>query len=162
MLLGEGSYDDQWHTETVFVRINQRRRHVVIPSTPIIPRDDDDRIVPILALADGIDHRRNPGWPQPCIGPGMVRLLPGRYHPANIGQLTVGNVGQYLRRLQNDIVAPIRAKTQMVDGIRPSPDRTRRWRVIPPSHSCIVEQIRQRWMLEARIHLLRLTSAGTN
>src|SRR5271155_4660117 len=50
----------------------------------------------------------------------------------------------------------------MVDGIWPCPDGTRRWRVIFPTHSRVVEQVHQSFMLETRIHRFRLAAAGIN
>src|SRR5580704_11850329 len=48
----------------------------------------------------------------------------------------------------------------MLDGIGPCPDGTRRWRVIAPTDSRVVEPVQQSCMLETRIHRFRLAAAG--
>src|ERR1700674_5489735 len=92
-LLRERRHDDQRHAKPVFIRVDDCRGNVVIPSSPIVPRDEDGSVVPILTAADGIDNRRNPGRSQTLAAPRMVRFLPGWNHPANVGELTVGDVG---------------------------------------------------------------------
>src|SRR5580704_5795196 len=76
-LPGKGRHHDQRHPKTVLVRVDNIRGDVVIPASPIVPSDDDNGVVPVLALADGINNRRNPGRSQTCIardGPIPARL----------------------------------------------------------------------------------------
>src|SRR5579863_8147806 len=46
---------EQRHAETESFAIELRRRHVVVPSAPIVPRDEDGRRGPQGALSDRID-----------------------------------------------------------------------------------------------------------
>ncbi len=59
--LCERRHHDQWHAKTVLIRVNDRRRDVVVPPSPVVPRNKDDGIGPIGAVANGIDNRRHPG-----------------------------------------------------------------------------------------------------
>src|SRR5580700_4079853 len=63
-----------------------RRREMVVEAATVVPRDDDDRIFPILAFRDGIDNLREVGLCYLMIraaAPGMIVVtdvifLPGR------------------------------------------------------------------------------------
>src|SRR5579863_298786 len=57
---GVWRYDNQRHAKTQLERIVNLRRNMVVPATPIVPRDENRRIVPILTSPDRIDDRTNP------------------------------------------------------------------------------------------------------
>src|SRR5579863_2321590 len=92
----------------------------------------------------------------------MIGFLPGGNHPANVGELAIGDVRQDLRRLQNNVIVPIRAEAQMLNGIRRGPDGTCRWGVIPPADSRVVEQVGQGLMIVAGVRFLSFAATRIN
>src|SRR5580692_10070967 len=53
---------DQGHAETIFIGVDDAwttcdgGTHVVVPASPIIPGNDDGRVRPVLAVANGVHH----------------------------------------------------------------------------------------------------------
>src|SRR5262249_22934718 len=79
------------------VRVDYRRRNVVVPAAPIIPRKKNCCVRPIGAIANRIDDRSDPRWPRAIVLLRMIGSLGGWYYPTHRWQLAVRNVGQYLR-----------------------------------------------------------------
>ena len=52
--------DDARYTEAEAYPIGLRRRNVVVPAAPVVPQNEDRRVVPVLALADAVDDRGDP------------------------------------------------------------------------------------------------------
>src|SRR5271156_1004312 len=87
--------------------VNNRGCDVVVPSSPIVPRDENRGVGPILTVADGIDNRCYPGGSRAVVAAGMIGFLRRRNYPAHGGEITGLNVGQDLGVLQDDVVRPI-------------------------------------------------------
>ena len=70
-----GRDDDQRHAEAVYVtatplcavRENLGGRNVIIPAAPIIPRDENRGVRPILAVADGVYDEATQDGPEPLL-----------------------------------------------------------------------------------------------
>src|SRR5207237_800642 len=65
---------DQRHAESVFVRIDDLRRNMIVPAAPIVPGDKNRGIRPVRTVADGIDDRCHPGRPRAVRADRVVRL----------------------------------------------------------------------------------------
>src|SRR5450755_1400076 len=85
---------DQRHTKTETVGIDLRRSHVIVPTAPIIPRDEDRGAVPTRALSDGIDHRADPRWPGVAGRvPGVVGVRPGGNDEGDLRHIAGREIG---------------------------------------------------------------------
>src|ERR1700733_70920 len=70
-------------------------RDVVVPASPVIPGDDDGRVLPEGTLADGVDDGCYPGWAVVLVAE-VVGVLCGGNYPGDCRELSVLNVGDYL------------------------------------------------------------------
>src|SRR5207302_9806021 len=74
---------------------------MIVPATPIVPRDQDHGVIPIelsvraLRLrADGIDDRGHPRWPRPIRLSGMIGLEAKRNDPVHLFKVALADVGE--------------------------------------------------------------------
>src|SRR5579872_436313 len=58
--LGVRRDDNQGYTEAVFIGVQDRRGNVIVPTSPVIPGDEDGGILPIRTTADSIYDGRYP------------------------------------------------------------------------------------------------------
>ena len=120
-----GRDHNQRHSETIDIAGSPagaiidhlRWRHMVIPSTPVVPSHDDGGIRPIGTVADGIHDVGYPGGSArgdriPC----MIGILARRNHPTYCWQLAIGYVGENRRGLlgviDDHVVHPIGTDTR--------------------------------------------------
>src|SRR5579863_488669 len=87
--------DDERHPESQLVGIVSLRLDVVVPATPIIPRNKDRRVVPILRLSDGVDDACNPVRTLSLIISRMVGIRSRRRDPRDRGKVAALNGRQY-------------------------------------------------------------------
>ena len=52
-----------------------RRREMVVHAATVVPRNDDDRIVPVLAVRDGVDYLCQIGFGYLMIGAAAPRMI---------------------------------------------------------------------------------------
>ena len=129
-----------------------RRRDVIVPPSPIVPRNEDRGIAPVGARTERVDDRRDPR------GAGTVRrsrMVGGggrRCDPDHVGQIAVRDIGQHRRR-RRDHVGRVRAALADVrDGVRCVPKARRDAReIIPPAHRFAIEQIHEGGAVETGI-----------
>src|SRR5271163_445834 len=86
----------------------------------------------------------------------MVRFLAGRNNPADCGKVAIGDIGQDYAVREDHVIGPVRAETQVLDGVWPGPDRAARRRVVAPADALVVEFVHDCGMFEAGILSLRL------
>src|SRR5580704_19036975 len=130
---------------------------MIVPTAPIVPRDNNGGVRPILARADGVDDGCHPRRASAAVAGRVVGVRPVGYDPRYLWQLPVGDVGQYLRLRDYD-VGPVGAGTNVLDSVGPGPDRANRGGIITPSKHLGIKRIHQCGMLEAGINLLVLVS----
>src|SRR5262249_14684452 len=149
----------------------QGRRFVVVPPTPVVPDDEDSRVLPISRTAvafaagsDGIHDRSDPGR-SACPISRMVRILRGGNHPTYATQAALLNISEHVGRMQINVVRPLVAQAVAVKSARladvlnsgrSSPDETGIRRVVFPGKR--LREIAQSLELEAGISLRTLPS----
>src|ERR1700722_15793795 len=130
-----GGNDDAGHANAEPAKIELRWRHIVVPAAPVVPKNDDRRRVPVRAAADRIDDRGHPRGTGVVAAARMIRVLPIRRHPRDVGEPAALDVAQNpsLRRFY---VLPIAAVTDGPDRVelRPNltPDLAQRRGVVTP------------------------------
>src|SRR5579862_524545 len=168
-------HKDEWHPKAVLILINDLWSSVVVPATPVIPGNKNGGICPICftvstlrVVTDSVHYRCYPIRSSACIHTGMIGILPVRNDPTQIRQLALLNVGEHLRRLEDNIAAPPSAGSQITCGLakmgngvgrHPNIAALRACRrprqisrsIISPSPSS-QHQVCKRLMLEARIY----------
>src|SRR5436190_18821811 len=82
----------------VFPFLDQRRLDVVVPATPVIPRDEDDGAGPQPTLDDGIDLLRRPFLAGPDGLDGVLAQSFGTVEPGDRRQVAGGCVPSELFR----------------------------------------------------------------
>src|SRR5579864_2429731 len=98
-------YDERHAKSVLIVAFRSRqdvRRLMVVPPTPVIPRDKDGRIVPIPVpvasgvMSDRIHHARNPGRPAAIVVVSVIGVLARRDDPADRPQITAVDVANHV------------------------------------------------------------------
>src|SRR5271165_2128097 len=112
---------------TLVWRGQKGRRLVVIPASPIVPRNEDGRAVPkaapigILArtFPNGVDNRSYPGRTASKAGiSGVVGILSSGNHPGHVRELASADVPQHIRGVENDIIFPLQSGALLVITVR--------------------------------------------
>ena len=79
--LGVRRNDDARHAKTQAFEVELRRRRVVVPPAPLVPRDDDGRVVPVLTLANRVDDGGHPRWSEDRAAARVIGVRPIRRDP---------------------------------------------------------------------------------
>src|SRR5580704_3187656 len=99
---------------------------MIVPTAPVVPRDEYSGVSPIRAVANSVDQRGNPRRTGSVVASRVIRFHPFRNDPAYSGKVILSDVGEYLRGLQN-YVLPVRTKSQMRNRIWRGPEERSRW-----------------------------------
>src|SRR5580698_8756176 len=139
---------------------------MVVPPTPIIPRNNDRRIRPIRTGSDGIDNRRYPAWSLVGVySTGMVGFWTTGDHPGHASQLVILNIRENLLVIYDHTLLPNRSgacgrirrlrsrPTDMLHRVRSGPQIASEWSVITPCDLLRVKQVGKRGMVVARERL---------
>jgi len=92
---------------------------MIVKTTPIIPGNENGRIRPEWAGADGVHNRRDPGRPRTIANFGMVGGVPVGDHPSHRGQLAIIDVRKNLLRIRHHVFLPVRPEAHMANGVWP-------------------------------------------
>src|SRR5580698_2163374 len=134
--LGVRRDDQQRYAETELVIVVDRRFHVIVPPTPVVPRDENRGALPILTLTDRVDDRRDPrrsfrrARPACVIGPRVAGN-----HPRHTRETSLGDIFQNFGR-RHDNVLVIRTVPHVSNRVESMPNpRARVVLVVSPRHA---------------------------
>src|SRR5580704_1691592 len=149
----------QWYAEAKLVRIVLRRRDVIVPAPPIVPRDENYGALPIRAFSDRVDDRCHPGRTSAVGDDGVSgRWARGR-DPNDFGEPPLRDVAKDELWRRDDMGREFCAVTKMRNGIRSIPEAcSRMGLVITPAQRLGLQQVHQRQAIKTRVHALILIS----
>ena len=97
---------------------------MIVPSSPVVPGDEDRRGIPVFARTNRVDDACHPVW---TLGrrAGVVRVVERGNDPRHLGELAAGYIGQNFRLGRDDVVIPVRPKEDMANGLVGGEDEER-------------------------------------
>ena len=153
--LGIRRDDQQGDAKPEAVVVFVRRSDVIVEAAPIVPHDEDHRRVPKLALADGVDDRRDPLFAVGTVAARVVGVDVLRDHPRKGRQEAAVDVAQDRRVGEHDVL-PVGPVLDVIDGLKPDPvpgGVLRDRRVRAPCQAVAVQFVGERRLVEAgRFH----------
>jgi len=54
--LGKGANHNSWNTKPIAILVNYRRHYMIVETSPIIPREKNNRTVPCRTFHHGVDQ----------------------------------------------------------------------------------------------------------
>ena len=135
---------------------------MIVPASPIVPRDDDRGVCPIRAIANRVDNRCYPGRSAAVVAFGVIGMGTIGDDPAHLLELAVGDVLQNLPFRDDHIVGPIRAgageravdglrQADVVNGVGRGPDGASRGSIVAPGYTLSIQQIGEGCVFETGV-----------
>src|SRR5580658_6005041 len=114
--------DEQRYAKAEPIVVDVARRHVVVPSAPLVPHDHDRGRVPKRTLTDRIDDAGNPVRPCIMIRGSVIGVLKRRRDPGYGAEGSARDVREELRRRTDDVALPVTVPVDVVDRLVCRPD----------------------------------------